>query len=198
MNRYDIINTLIEKYSYKSYLEIGVYSVDRTFDKINTVEKIGVDPKNLNDPRILQMTSDEYFSQIPDDKKFDIIFIDGDHYHEQVTVDLKNSLKHLSKNGSIVMHDCAYLEGVTPANPRGTSVCKSFIYYRMTRPDLSMYVVDTDWGCGVVRFGIQEVYKGIDSIDNITEEFLNKNKIECLNLISVSEFINNINYIVEQ
>ena len=53
------------------------------------------------------MTSDEYFLKIKDTGvKFDIIFIDGLHLDYQVDLDLKNSLKHLSQNGFIIMHDC--------------------------------------------------------------------------------------------
>ena len=50
------------------------------------------------------MTSDEYFLKIKDTGiKFDIIFIDGLHLDYQVNLDLKNSLKHLSENGFIVI-----------------------------------------------------------------------------------------------
>ena len=48
MKRFDIINYLTDKNSYKSYLEIGVYAVERTFNRVNIENKVGVDPKNLN------------------------------------------------------------------------------------------------------------------------------------------------------
>ena len=50
-------------------------------------------------------TSDIFFANIPDDLLFDCIFIDGDHSYEQVVKDIRNSKKHLSANGVIIMHD---------------------------------------------------------------------------------------------
>ena len=40
------------------------------------------------------------------DKKFDIIFIDGLHHYEQVIVDINNALSVLNDNGHILVHDC--------------------------------------------------------------------------------------------
>jgi predicted O-methyltransferase YrrM len=40
--------------------------------------------------------------------KYDMVFIDGDHSAEAVIKDIKNSLKILSHNGIIVMHDTNY------------------------------------------------------------------------------------------
>ena len=43
MNRYDIINELINKHNYKTYLEIGVRNPDECFNLINCETKHSLD-----------------------------------------------------------------------------------------------------------------------------------------------------------
>lgn len=43
MNRLDILNTIIKRYNFQSYLEIGVFG-GYTFNNILCQHKIGVDP----------------------------------------------------------------------------------------------------------------------------------------------------------
>ncbi len=65
------------------------------------------------------MTSDAYFNLIENNNplpSFDLIFIDGDHTKEQVKRDFENSLRFLSDDGFIVIHD------VLPENEAGTIV----------------------------------------------------------------------------
>ncbi len=113
----ELLNALIEKYNLKSYLEIGVQNPANNFDKINLIIKNGVDPEYKgNNHRIFKITSDEYFKLDPVDTTFDIIFIDGLHHSDQVKRDFENSLRCLSDNGFIVIHD------VLPENESGTIV----------------------------------------------------------------------------
>jgi hypothetical protein len=190
MLRTDIINFLIKKNNYKRYLEIGVRDLNHNLNRINIEHKDGVDPAgNCNYP----VTSDEFFEQLPEDIKYDIIFIDGLHLDYQVERDITNSLKHLSVNGTIVMHDCnpmreehqieTYIDG---AIWNGTT-WKAFAKFRMNNPDLSMYVIDTDYGVGIVKRGSQLLYPKTEILDY---KFLNENRVELLNIISVSEFFN--------
>jgi hypothetical protein len=97
-----LINYLIKRYQYTSYLEIGCYE-NATFRQINIPEKVGVDPRSGGTVRL---TSDDYFNRLDPQSKFDIIFIDGLHTKEQVQKDVRNSVKHLSPDGTIVIHDC--------------------------------------------------------------------------------------------
>ena len=94
MNRWNIINSLIDEFDYKSYLEIGVRRRGN-FNRINCVLKDGVDPNGQGN---YKTTSDKFFA-LPNvkKKKWDIIFIDGLHIDEQVNRDIKNSLKHLTE-----------------------------------------------------------------------------------------------------
>lgn len=115
MNHLEVINKLIEKYNYKSYLEIGIYDGDN-FSKVNIENKesndISSDKLVYVDKLTYEMTSDEMFSKMPLDKKYDIIFIDGMHDEQFVDRDIINSLKHLNKGGVICVHD------VIPKNRR--------------------------------------------------------------------------------
>ncbi len=119
-----LLNALIEKYGLKSYLEIGVQNPKQNFDKINSIGgllKHGVDPE-LGDSynglcQIFGVTSDKFFTDIEGSLfKYDLIFIDGLHTAEQVKKDFENSLRCLSDNGFILIHD------VLPENEAGTRV----------------------------------------------------------------------------
>lgn len=126
----DLLNALIAKYNLKSYLEIGVQNPANNFLKINTHDKVGVDPVVHSD-KVFTITSDEYFRlaansgreltkenrrsySIP--TKFDLIFIDGLHHADQLKRDFENSLRCLNDNGFILIHDCL------PENEQGTKV----------------------------------------------------------------------------
>lgn len=65
------------------------------------------------------MTSDEFFSNLNINIKYDTIFIDGLHECHQVTRDFTNSLKH-SNEGSIIIFDDVYpfneYEQIIPVN----------------------------------------------------------------------------------
>lgn len=181
--RTDIIQFLIKRYGYKSYLEIGVKG-NENFKRIICDVKDGVDPAgHCNYP----ITSDEFFNQ--NKKKYDIIFIDGLHLHQQVSKDIKNSLRVLNSNGIIVMHDCNPISRDQQEVPRTKQriwcgdTWKAFMYYR-TRKDLEMYVVDTNNGIGIIRFGKQDPI----AITNLTYSEFEKHRTEWLNLISVGRF----------
>lgn len=189
MRRTDIINFLISKNNYKRYLEIGVRDPNHNLNFIKIEHKDGVDPAaDCN----YVMTSDEFFEQLPDDVKYDIIFIDGLHLEDQVERDVINSLKHLSDNGTIVMHDCnpmkeehqieTYVEG---SIWNGTT-WKAFAKFRMNYENLTMYVVDTDYGVGIVKRGSQTLYPKTDVLDY---KFLENNRIQLLNLIPPIKFL---------
>jgi hypothetical protein len=108
------------------------------------------------------------------------VFVDGDHRHQQVLRDIENSLKALNKNGSIVLHDYNH-QGITPFGAPCT-VWRAWLVYRMTRADLSMTAIDTvDGGCGIIRFGKQELFPGF--------EFFQKHRRSILHPISIKELL---------
>ena len=187
--RKDVINYFVNKNNYNSYLEIGLYGAPRTFNNINCKIKNSVDPNPAANAEYCT-TSDEFFNDleknllvIPSDFKWDIIFIDGDHYHETVDRDVPNALNHLSDGGTIVMHDCAYGEGITPANPRGTDVWKSWVKLRCTRPDLKMNVINIDWDKESLEVCLTEEYF-TSLVDNNSH-----NPLDSYNLSSNGQFL---------
>ena len=81
--RHEIINQLIKARGYKDYLEVGTDKGD-TFSKIEIKNKECCDPinnisKEYNFKLDYQMKSDEMFENMPKNKKYDIIFLDGMH-----------------------------------------------------------------------------------------------------------------------
>lgn len=216
-----IIQYLINKYKLENYLEIGVRD-GVNFDKIKVKHKIGVDPEptqeciknNKNNLKIC--TSDAYFKELRlnnnnvyrNNRKFDIIFIDGLHLENQVDLDIQNSLNFLNDNGFIIMHDCNpptkfhqrenYLlkDGSMPFW-NGT-VWRSYVKLRMNNNNnLVMNVVNCDWGVGILRKRVNKINK-MDKIDKMDDKIkirkdftysdLNENREYILNLISIYEF----------
>ena len=193
MMRWDIINHLIDKNNYKSYLEIGVQDYYSNCEKIKAEHKIAIDPAPRNKCDFIG-TSDEYFAQLSSETKFDIVFIDGLHLSEQVDKDIENSLNHLNPGGTIVLHDCnPETENMQVRNDHGGpwtgDVWKSVFKYRFNL-DLEVYVINTDYGCGVIKNGTQTPPSIEYSDSNLTWDTLAFNKKEMLNLISVEEFLN--------
>lgn len=127
----EIINCIIKKYNFTSYLEIGIRRTQQNFDHINCKFKIGVDP-DPNARATFAGTSDEWFERYKpehrrndyelckDGIKFDTIFIDGLHEHEQVKRDFENSLACLNEGGIILIHDTDPKEESFSLYPRTT------------------------------------------------------------------------------
>ena len=153
MLRTDIIQKFITKRNYKSYLEIGTYR-NVNFDKITIDNKVSIDP----DPEAkatYQMTSDEFFAVNRD--KFDIVFIDGLHEHNQVYKDIQNSLKFLNPNGVIILHDCMpknekmqLWDNKSHQFEEWTGDTWKAYYKALNEINYKVYVLDTDYGCGVI------------------------------------------------
>ena len=200
--RVDIINFLSYRFGYKNYLEIGIRNTLDCFNYINCENKDSVDPGLEAEINVVKykLTSDEFFELLENgdldkekDFKWDLIFIDGLHTSYQVERDIENSLRHLSENGTIVLHDCnppteyharaKHSDTSTTAGGywNGT-VWKAIYKLRCFNKDVDVCVVDKDWGCGVVRKGSQVLC----AFDNpfFDYEIFEKNRNRHLNLIS--------------
>jgi tetratricopeptide (TPR) repeat protein len=151
------------------------------------------------------MTSDSFFKDKADalfqSEKIDVAFVDGLHTYEQTYRDVSNVLDHLNDNGVILMHDCnpPTCASAAPArsweeaekmNPLGWNrmwcgdVWKSIIHLRAVRNDLNIFVLDCDFGIGVVTKGKpgQQLDFTVDQIKGMTFDDLNANRRSLINL----------------
>ena len=170
IRRWDMLNYLIRTNGYKNYLEIGILNGE-CFNNINCENKTSVDPmieKGVATPTY-EMTSDEFFNNIAGDLlKFDIVFIDGLHIADQVERDIHNSLKYLSDNGIVILHDCNPIFEIRQIVPRqqgawNGDVWKAFVKYRIFG-EWKSFALDADEGLGIIQKGVPA-----DNIDPIHE-----------------------------
>lgn len=136
MTRATLLQSLITKYNYQRYLEIGIHK-GKTFLPLKCKYKIAIDPVFRISPLFLLkwifkipenirnkyciMTSDDFFKKkakaLQQKAKPQLIFIDGLHTFEASLNDVLNSLKIIDPNGIIVLHDCLppHKAAATPA-----------------------------------------------------------------------------------
>jgi hypothetical protein len=211
MDRTGIINALIQTNKFISYLEIGLEQ-GYNFLRIECLHKESCDPYIVSElntwgentnvfnsegdliPEIqkiltFRMASDEMFAI--NNQKYDIIFIDGLHERHQVLRDIKNSLEHLNTGGFIIVHDCLPPREECQVVPRicaewNGDVWKTFLLLR--NQDVDFYVVDTDYGCGIVPYTDKKIkFTEFDfEYHSFFDDIEIRNKF--LNVISVTKF----------
>lgn len=147
-SRYKIIQETIYRKNYTSYLEIGC-DQDLLFSKIKIKEKIGIDP---NSGGTIRINSDNFFRK--NQIKFDVIFIDGLHYYDQVKRDINNSLLSLKDDGVIFLHDCMPESFIFQAVPQSHAhfngdVWKNIVESR-TLNNIDTYVIHAYHGIGMI------------------------------------------------
>ena len=191
MKRWNVIQRFIDERGYKSFLEIG-RRYGETFDRINIHEKMSVDPA-ISAPYNMQTTSDDFFESCKTMSDFDIIFIDGLHHADQVKRDIENSLKHISLNGVILLHDCSPLKEEYQIVPQSENkslawcgtVWKAFVGFQGIKT-----CVNTDHGIGIIEahnvlpFDAEPKIK----ISKLSYKAFDKNRVQLLNLISPRQF----------
>ena len=195
MKRTDIINHLIKQKSYKSYLEIGVQYPQSNYELVNVDYKVGVEPHPVGDwanKNIMPVTSDEWFVDLQE--KYDIIFIDGLHTREQCREDILNSLKHLSSNGTILVHDCLpTAEYQTTHEDNGKEwtgdVWKSIVDIK-AKDGLDVSTIDTDWGIGCIRLNADNI--GFENPIDLDWENYVLLKHELLNIKTIEQWKNSL------
>lgn len=194
MRRWDIIQRLIEFYNYKKYLEIGIWDINANYEKIRCPYKVCVDPNPQLGQVTFKGTSDEYFNQLRKDFKYDIIFVDGLHIHEQVETDIYNSFKHLNKGGSIVVHDTLpHHEPMQSREDNGTlwtgDVWKAIAKIRMNDETIKVDTVDTDFGCTILQKEKSKLFPTKVNVEDFDFNFFEKNRNELLNVITTQKFL---------
>ena len=180
-------------------------AVDPCF-QINTTKKIRHLCKNISNRNNVyhEMTSDDFFEMAEDryDKKyFDVIFIDGLHTYGQTKKDVIAGLEFLSDEGVMVLHDCfpPCEAAAYPSNSKQEAealnlpgwtgewcgdVWKTIVHLRSSRDDLDMFVLNCDFGLGILRRGKNKNKLNLSDaeIDTLTYADLEKNKAEYVNL----------------
>lgn len=200
MNRTDMINNIIKKFNSITYLEIGVRDSRENFNLINAKHKDGVDPEPVT-PVNYKMTSDEFFKTHVGNKKYDVVFVDGLHTEEQAYVDVMNSIKHLNDGGFIVMHDCnppteyhirSYEDYLKTRGQWNGTVFRAFIRLKKELKDWNCFVVDEDFGCGVItQRKLKKQFLALKNVpEDISWDYFNNNRNELLDLISYEEYLN--------
>jgi hypothetical protein len=149
-NRIAVINLICAGQGCDDYLEIGCRA-NECFDAVIARRKIGVDPERGGTHRL---TSDQFFLECGD-KKFDIIFIDGDHTYEQARRDVINSLRHISVGGWIVLHDMFPRNWLEEHGPPVSVVHLGDVWklgFELARsPDIDFKILKIDLGVGVLQ-----------------------------------------------
>jgi len=214
MNRLDIIQSVIDRIKAKTYIEVGVEG-GITFFPIKIKRKIAIDPKSqiahLCDnitSQFFKMTSDTFFEEHSDvciKNGIDVAFIDGMHTYKQSLKDFNNCLQYLNNGGVIIIHDCSPTTKVSATIPIEKAekmdgwnglwcgnVWKTIIRLRSTQNDLNIFVVNEDYGVGVITRGKPEdmLNYSINDIDNMTYKDLDINRKEILNLKEFEYFDN--------
>ena len=149
IKRWDLVNYFNSIYKFQSYLEIGCDD-NQLFSRIEIPRKIGVDPVSGGNYR---GKSDDFFSN--NEKKFDLVFIDGLHEYQQVKKDILNSIKYLNEGGFILVHDSLPRSISAQAVPRfrniwNGDVWKAIVEFR-TYPNLEIYTCLADEGISIIQ-----------------------------------------------
>jgi len=186
LTRTSIINSIIRRYGYRSYLEIGCGD-NRNFSLVEACEKIGVDPKQGGTHR---MSSDEFFQS--NSQWFDLVFVDGLHLEEQVLRDVENSLQFLTDGGCVLIHDCLPVKEVHQDRVRSTSawmgdVWKAVVKLR-SQPEIDVAVLNRCNGMGVL---LKETNSDqLDKIPELNWNTFTTQKQKLLRILEPNEFEN--------
>lgn len=220
VTRLSVIKSLMKHKGLKKYLEIGVFNghvffrvpgsrkiaVDPEFrfDGWRKLGKSVISPNNLFN-RYYEMTSDDFFAmeapRLYGKRKIQLALVDGMHEYEFALRDVENILNFATDDVVIVLHDC---------NPRTKQAASSFeewksnnfsyqwngdvwkaiVHLRSLRNDLTCFVLDTDFGLGVVvrKPNEKPLALSADQIRNLSYLDLDSNRKEWLNLKPASYF----------
>ncbi len=146
MNKHEIVNLFIDKYNFKTLLEI-------------TTNSTGMDVHNIEifkiKPDIIRYSIVNHVEKLK--HKYDIIFIDSHHFLEISLEDILFALDNINSNGVIVIHDCLphdiNMTGIPNCKEWCGQTYEAFLKFHMTK-DLHMYIIDTDFGVGVIDMNL--------------------------------------------
>lgn len=164
MDYYGWLEHLHELLQPATYVEIGLGD-GRAFSLTGpNAVAIGIDPYkgkwellNYGSPHgsstLFHLTSDDFFSQndlkeVIGKDTFDLAFIDGLHYFDQVLKDFINLERYAGKNSMILMHDCLPVSPKVATRERNTAFWTGDVWriipcLKTFRPDLNIITLPT-------------------------------------------------------
>lgn len=187
MDHIELLTRLASEQNIKAYLEIGVAN-GANFRAIECEVKVGVDPHPKSGSGVTHpTTSDKFFAK--NRRKYDLIFIDGEHTEEQCARDLQNALKYLKKGGTIVVHDVYPRNYEMQRVPRLTrqwtgDVWKAWV--RFIDEHGTCLTLSDDYGMGVYNAGLPDLSSG-DVPEKLTWDWFTKHRGTHLNLVAEEE-----------
>lgn len=205
-----IIQSCINHYSYKDYLEIGVQD-GTTFFSLDVQTRTAVEPeitprfalnklvfeemvrlRNVQFPwtQIFRMKSDEFFAKVVKEinPTYDVIFVDGYHEREQVVRDIKNALNILEPSGTIFVHDTNPLskEEANPLTPLINQwtgdVWRGIIDIRCELENIELFTIPIPYGLTVIRKEELPSVKLDEKYKNYTYEEFDQERDYLLNI----------------
>lgn len=214
MNREKVILTLMKQKQLCNYLEIGVFN-GHIFFRVKSTFKIAVDPhfkfdtlrkagKLFLNPynifnKYFEKTSEDFFNEDASDilsgKKIEIALIDGMHEYSYALTDVENTLKYLSKNGVMVLHDCnpqikadaVSFDEWKARDFKDTwngDVWRTLLHLQSLRNDINVFTLDGDHGLGIITWGQPEnkLNYTLQQIEQFTFEDFDANRKSWINL----------------
>jgi hypothetical protein len=216
LQKYEIVNALVMKNGYESYLEICTTETGGRFWRIDR-KRLRVChrllyrcPEEFADGEEITFRSagDSIENLLDAGLKYDIVFLDSWHTFDCSMRDLETGLSVLREGGVMVVHDC--FPRKEHAGPvfhggcwSGVTYC-AYVDFLLSRRDLYHCTVETDYGCGVVKKirrdeawksphraadEIVEQWRSKRSRDDDMYDFFYDHRRELLNLVSAEEFL---------
>ncbi len=168
-----------------NYLEIGVFD-NRVFNTIplDINQKVGVDPNRGGTHR---MTSDEFFNK--NDKKFDVIFIDGLHTYKQCQNDCLNAISSLKDGGFIIFHDMLPRSAQEEESVASGDVWKVAVELSISE-NLNFVIANIDQGVGLLTTTKDTVYKKQNDLVNKNFKDYKDNYYKTLPIVDINSAFN--------
>jgi len=187
INRREILIDLVNRYKLQSYLELGLRDSSLTFDHIPCTFKFSVDVESRCKPSFCGST-DEFFKQSKE--KFDLVLVDANHEAEFVYRDLMNSVRCLSDNGIVVLHDVLPIRFEDTSNNLDNGTAWKVVPHVLKyHPELHICTVpETKCGCGIVIKNFEGWRAMLDTSFNLFYDYhvMNQYRVKSQNLISYS------------
>jgi predicted O-methyltransferase YrrM len=166
------ISELIQNENPQSYLEIGI-GTGKHFASVPIEDKEFADPEH-------NMTSDEFFQA--NNRKFDLIFIDGLHHAEQVERDILNAWNACNIGGHILVHDILPENEDMTIVPRAQKEWTGDVYkawLSLLRKYGEKFTIRTETG---VKYGLGVIVKTRHKIELFLNEELTYQDYEASNI----------------